>query len=374
MARVERVVTPNIEQARQGITAEIPLTAEFTYIMRKDTAYAMDPIAEKLAAQSGVDSIAARDTLRASYERFFGRLTGALLSAYGSKYEGDIEIHVFEPGGLEQGIDQIAAGRPIVTLDPLSPGEHGQYHHLQISRSYRVGGQHIIREGARPGAAHTVEETATQIAEELHGLPAVLTDDDIFSGGSTKRAYIVLQKAGVNVATIAAGIQVGEAAVLQDLPAELKPAVRYSWGKEGDIFDHADLGDPRDFLVGASGLVVEIPGADRRGGDRAKGRAPYVLPFVSSSARLGIPQEREREFSLQVLQLNLQFFQEVEAQLGHPILLNQMDPHFAILMTEYYGLPPETPMTEVIKWSVDNFDQIWNKTTVDAAEAYQDLN
>jgi len=122
-----------------------------------------------------------------------------------------------------------------------------------------------------------------------------------------------------------------------------------------DIFDKVDLGDPRDYLLGASGLVIKLPNGNFA-------RAPYILPFVSTTARAGIPQEMEKEFAMKVLQASLEFYISAGERIGKPILLKNMDPNFVVLMSEMYGFDSNTTMESVVVWSMDNLDKIADLT------------
>jgi hypothetical protein len=151
------------------------------------------------------------------------------------------------------------------------------------------------------------------------------------------------------IVKLVAGIKVGQ----PNLGIPIEAAVTYKTTDGADIFDKVDLGDPRDFLLGASGLVVQLPGGQY-------GRVPYILPFVSTSARAGIPAELEREFALQLLEVNLQFYAEAEQAIGMPICLRHVDPGFAQLMVEVFGFDSSTPMSIVVAWAAENIDEIWN--------------
>jgi len=131
----------------------------------------------------------------------------------------------------------------------------------------------------------------------------------------------------VDVKKLVAGIQVGGSSILSEMGVFVDSVVAYSTSDGTDIFDKVDLGDPRDYLLGASGLVIKLPNGNFA-------RAPYILPFVSTTARAGIPQEMEKEFAMKVLQASLEFYISAGERIGKPILLKNMDPNFVVLMSE----------------------------------------
>lgn len=104
-----------------------------------------------------------------------------------------------------------------------------------------------------------------------------------------------------------------------------------------------DVVDLRDFLFGTrdAGLVVLLP-------DGQIVRAPYVAPYVSLASRAKIPSSQEINFSIEILKLNLEFFESLPNQ----ILLSEADPSFQRLMT-HIGFGLNVPITEICRWHID---------------------
>lgn len=197
------------------------------------------------------------------------------------------------------------AGRRVISLDGCIPGSFD----LGVSRCFPLSaGSATSTMVARPGFA--------PIAAQLAAIPAgdyVLLDDDISTGETIRRVLALLP----------ARLHIQEVVIVSPMTA---PTL--------------DVGDCRDFLVGAreGGLVVALPGG-------GLARAPYVLPYVSPSARASVPLSREREFSVAVWELNAAFF----AAVSPPIRLAEADPAFVRLM-RHVGFAPGTTMLAICQW------------------------
>lgn len=339
---IEKLSVKNPELGKVAIGPE----TDFVYVMRKDGEFSMSPIANRLGEEHGIPPGEIMPILISAYEHFFLELTEAMGQAFAGK--GEVEFHVYDPDQLEEAIKQSAGSLPLISLDPLV--HEGVFEH-QVSRGYYLGGKKDFGQVNRPGS-ESLDWQSQKIAQALAANIALVCEDDVFSGGSLIASLMGLLEQNINIGGVISGIQVGKPAKLIELGIDVNPIVEYLTSDGADIFSKLDLGDPRDYIVGASGLVVKLPGG-------GFGRAPYLLPFVSPSARASIPSEKEFAFSQKMLQNNLKFFLEVTKKIGQPVLLKHMDPHFCALMTKLFDFPTDVPMTAVVEWSLKNMDSIW---------------
>ncbi len=340
-------------------TVEVGPDVDFVYIMRKDGKFAMPPVAQRIATDYRLDEQKVTQTLLGEYDTFFAKLADAFGQGFSSK--GKFELHLFDSDELDKSVREKSAGVPIVSLDPLM--NKGVFEH-RVSRGYFLGGKKDFGQVARP-VSPDLSLQALEIAAKLNGLLASVAEDDIFSGGSVIASLNELLNQGVNIHKVIPGIQVGKPEKLSAMGLKVDPVIEYKTTDGADIFDKVDLGDPRDYLLGASGLVVRLPGGEL-------GRAPYILPFVSTAARASIPADVEKEFALKTLQANLEFFDAVEDKLGSPLLLKHMDHSFLVLMHKMYGVDSNAEMSRVTAWLMDNLDGFW-KTTKKQGELQEKL-
>lgn len=333
----------------QGAKIEVGPDVDFVYIMRKDGAYTMSPIAHKMAGDYHCNEEVLSQTLLEEYDTFFAKLADICMWGYASK--GSFELHIFDPGELYSAVKRKSDGLPIVSLDPLM--KHGVYE-FGVSRGYYLGGIKDFGQVARPGYS-TLFDQSHEIENSVKGSQVSVSEDDIFSGGSVTASLHALLDSGVDIKKVIPGIQIGKPKKLSDMGLCVDPVVAYETTDGADIFNKLDLGDPRDYLLGASGLVIQLPNGEL-------GRAPYILPFVSTTARAGIPAEIEKEFSLKVLQANLEFSDAVQTKVGKPICLKHMDHSFSVYMHQMYGVDANTEMSRVTAWLMDNIDGFWETT------------
>jgi hypothetical protein len=328
---------------------EVAPQVNFVYIVRMDSEFAVNPLAQKMSTGYALDEKEAKSNLLEAYEIFFSELADAF--AEGFSHRGNFELHLYDPHELDAQVRQRAGSSPIVSLDPLV--SQGVYS-MKVSRAYYLGGKSDTGQIARPGNAG-LNVQAEQIAKWVAGEPVCVLEDDVFTGGSITASLDELTKHGITILKVIPGIQVGSPDKLTKSGIIVDPVVRYRTTDGTDVFDKVDLGDPRDYLIGASGLVVHLPNGEY-------GRAPYLLPFVSTSARSSIPPQAERAFALNVLQANIEFFREIERIAGKPLLLCHMDGHFGCMMQRLYGFDPSTSMLQIVTWAKENIDAIWEIT------------
>jgi len=343
----------------QGNKVEVGHDVDFVYIMRKDGKFAMSPIANEIAADYGMDNETVKQSLLEEYDTFFAKLADIFKWGYSSK--GNFELHLFDPDELESAIRVKSTALPIVSLDPLL--NQGVYEH-KVSRGYFLGGKKDFGQVPRPDN-ESLSTQAQGIAESLDTSPASVVEDDIFSGESVIASLNELLSHGVNIQKVIPGIQVGNPKKLSKMELSVDPVVEYNTIDGADILNKVDLGDPRDYLLGASGLVLQLP-------DGEFGRAPYILPFVSTTARASIPADIEKDFAEKVLQANLEFFQNVQTKTGAPLLLKHMDHNFTVLMHQVHGVDSNAEMVQIVVWLMKNINSFWG-TTIEQGEFQEKL-
>ena len=366
-------------------TAQVTLDRDvsFAYVIRRDGALTIPPIVERLLRDDPVLDIGrVSERLRHSYEECCRQVCQGLLTVFVSRANENtespqkrVELHIFDPHELEAGVMTRARGGFVVSMDPMVEGDLP----LQVSRLFCLGGVADLGIANRPGTplledqiaainavfarqAQNLEqkieqarasgspELAASLERRLDALRhegVKLVDDDMFTGGTVAGIIRRLKAAGVSVTEVIPQLQAGAPADLAGQGVKVTPVVKYALQDR----DQLDLGDLRDFIVGVSGLVVKLPSGGR-------GRAPYVLPWVSPTARASVPPDLERSFSIAVLNANLKFYENATQEVGTVIRLSHLDPHFAAMMCELYGFEMRSPMVDVIRWALKNVDRV----------------
>jgi hypothetical protein len=322
-------------------------SVDFTYIMRKDGPYVANQLAPTMNRRTGIERSLITSTIGYYYDAFHAELV-EILGRHFSSNGQKVDIHLYDSDSLEKLVLEKIEDRNVVNVDPLL---EGCLPSLSTSRHYALSGTKALAQGERPGSPSVQRQIQELAKNSVYG-PAVVTEDDVFSGKSMVEVIVALRQQGIKCSMVCPGIQIGAAAAFSELQILVDPVVRYSSATSRDILDQVDLGDARDFLLGASGLVVILP-------DKSLGRAPYVMPFVSPNARVGIPADQEIAFSREILVANLNFFRQVETLLGEPMVLSDVDPSFAHMCSELYGLHPNTPMTKVVTWALNEMGSLY---------------
>jgi hypothetical protein len=111
-------------------------------------------------------------------------------------------------------------------------------------------------------------------------------------------------------------------------------------------FTKYDCADVRDFLIGskAAGLVVRLPGGKIA-------RAPYILPYVYPSSRVGLPAKVDESFSLAIWELNLKFFNS----LNNSLLVKDSTLEFQEL-AYHLGFDPSDTLSNLCAWHLNKFN------------------
>jgi hypothetical protein len=326
-----------------------PLHPEsFVYVLRDDTDYIARGLCQRLAV-SPKDQLAEREVKRA-YETFLGGLFDAFLTA--AKPRGPMELHVYPAQAVEaQRIKFRVPGSRVVSLDPLC--EQPDAIHLGLSRWYYPGGRNLAGEGFRPGFASVPEQFA-RIRAVVGAEPVTLIEDDMYTGETLATTVADLLSAGINVRQVAVGVQICQNAPTVD-GVETAAAVRYELDRDRPLEAQIDLGDPRDYLIGLSGLVILL--ADN-GEDPVLGRAPYILPFVKPSDRASFPAESDWQLSITALQLSQRFYGQLMNSLGKEICIAHCDPEFATFVAHELGTGRDETMVGFIGYVLEHANQI----------------
>lgn len=311
---------------------------DFLYIMRRDAAHVAQTLLHAMPQGAAIDA----------YNSFTDQLGGLLANAFAG--HGTVVLHFYDPHFLETAQKQKLTGH-VISLDPLVKGDG--IHPFGVSRHYYPGGVVEKNVGPRPG----FQPLAIQIAA-LHGAQQLtVLEDDVFSGSSIKGLSAQMAQAGAHMHQVVPGIQVGDPAALDEANINCTPIIKYVSGGERPLDGRIDLGDPRDFLLGADGLVVDY-------GAGHIGRAPYILPFVSPAARLGIPKSDEVAFSQAVLELNIAFYTALQRDHGHTVTLADCDATFQQTMQQYgIGDGPHTSLLDIAQHCLHNLHSLQDHTT-----------
>lgn len=336
MANKELQPVPTLEN--NHATIEVPSAVDFVYIMREDTDFVVHQLATATERDYGIGFAMGKEVIQEAYEDFIKSLAEHLGNAFGPK--GETEVHLYEAGQLEEAIRQKAGILPIVSLDPLLEKDVFSF---RVSRGFYRGGTEDFGQVNRPGSTPLADQ-AGKLAQVLGDCPVCVAEDDIFSGGSVISALEHLQNAGIKIAKLIPGFQIGKPTKIEAMGIFVDPVITYKTTDGVDIFSKVDLGDPRDYLMGASGLVIKLS-------DGSFGRAPYLLPFVSTSARASVPEENEQSVAHHIWQANGIFFHTLEELFGKPMVLAHMDPYFQSYMIVEHDFDANIGMKELIQWA-----------------------
>lgn len=333
-------------------TLEVNGEHEFVFVARKDDALVIQDLAPRIARNYGLSENRVRNVIATAYSQFSELALMEIARSFrdpldqepGVTPSGKVEVHVFDAAPLERGVIVRSGSMPVISLDPLV---REGVHELAVSRLFHIGGMNAVGLTHRPGSAPLAEQCA-RLRERLGGQAALITDDDLYTGGTLKEVMRLLD---VPVAGAIPQIQTGDPAVIESLGLKVNPVVTYEV-KNRDSFD---IGDVRDFLFGASGLVIQLPSGEQ-------GRVPYVQPFISPAARASVHRDVARDFSANILQLNDVFFSTLERELGVRLSVCDLDPSLAGPLRELYDIPPDARVRGVISWAMRNMDTIWENT------------
>lgn len=316
---------------------------DFIYIMRKDAASVCGPLAEKISSEYQIPKGQIEEVISPIYDSFVEGLVNALGKHF--QHKGTTEIHLFDADEIETKRLACIGQRFAISLDPIIANQHVPK--VGVSRGYLPGGKIEIGMIARPGYPDLPLQI-NELKAKLSPNEAIdVFEDDIFTGGSLTKIVDMFHSEGIQVARIIPGIQVGTAQALLDRGIDIEPVVKYILKEDQDI----DLGDPRDFLIGADGLVILLDGKEY-------GRLPYLAPFVSPHARLSIPADQEEAFSIEVLELNLKFYKSIEEYLSLPIKLKHMNAFSTDALQTFVPCDDNSNMIDIINYILSNYREL----------------
>ncbi|ORT58458.1 hypothetical protein [Streptomyces sp. CB03238] len=297
---------------------DVPAAGAFVLIMRDDTAYCVEQLCRRLSGRSAVPPGELSAALTESYRAFQDDLRGAFRdTAYGPR---GIAFHVVDGHQLERSVRRWVGGGPVISLDPLVERAARP---LRVSRGFLLGGRKALGLVPRPDTDPIGRQITTLLKNPPeHGY--TLVEDDVSTGGTLAGVIRLLQEAGVRVRRAIPGIRLAGTAPTGTAPTGIlgvavDPVLQYRAVGAAGAERVMELTDPRNFLLGASGLVVRLP-------DRTWGRAPYWLPFVSTTARVGVAAAYEKEFAFGMLEANRRFFVRAGQVLGRTVRVADLPP------------------------------------------------
>ncbi|MFA5184062.1 MAG: hypothetical protein WC456_00885 [Patescibacteria group bacterium] len=197
---------------------------------------------------------------------------------------------------------------PIVSLDRVYlPSLCAAYHPLELTRAVGQANQDL---GLRPraGAPNLIQQLASL---SVSGQTEVaLVDDVIFSGDLLFKVITVLERRGIRVGGIYAGVGIAEG--LEKI-ARLNVPVSCAF-----VYDQVvDEVCERDFYPGVPLAGRLLVGSNNVG-------IPYILPDGQPGRWASIPEERQSSFSKFCWQQTSDLFSAIEECSGWPVLIRDL--------------------------------------------------
>ncbi|MFI2609389.1 hypothetical protein [Kitasatospora sp. NPDC018619] len=354
-----QVVRP--DPAAAGPTyLDAPAAGASLVVMRDDTAYCVRSLSRTPAGRGTVPPGGCGPALAEAYRAFQRDLRNALRTVLPPR--GGLRFHLVDAHRLELAVRRRATGGgPLLCLDPLL--ERAVWP-LRVSRGFLLGGRRQVGLVPRPGAAPIGEQIAS-LPGDPTGRGYTLVEDDIATGGTVAEVVRLLRDAGRPVRQVVPGIRLGGSAPSEVLGARIDPVLQYRTAGTGPDAPAPELVDPRNFLFGLSGLVVRLP-------DGTWGRAPYWLPFVRTSARLGSPAGADREFAVLLLAANLRFFARVDRLVRRPHRVADLQADVRRLLLSLEVAEPAEPVRSVLRKLTAGLDG-WSGLIADVEERGTDV-
>lgn len=327
----------------QGNIIEPQNSTQFVYVMRSDLDAVCTPLAEKLHHDYKLPHNFLKEVLERHYQDFVFNLSEILGRNFATY--GETEIHLFDSNKIEKFQRNAKRDGHVISLDPLITGNN--ILSLGLSRCYLPGGTEEIGLTNRPGTPSLSEQIS-----KIRGIIGTNTqvdiiEDDIYTGGSLMRIIDMLSAENIIVGRIIPGIQIGKPAKIINRGIKITPAIQYVMSEGQGI----DLGDPRDFMLGADGLVTYFS-------KRILGRLPYIAPFVDPHARLSINKNKTAQFSQEVIKLNLDFYEGLEAEFGVAIKISHMKQNSANALTHLMPQMSDARMVDIAHYIEDNSETL----------------
>lgn len=326
------------------IYIDVPVSGTFVMIMRDDTAHLVTELGDRLAQWSAMPPCGLAPALAESYYRFQRDTRNAFRCVI--RRPSGLVFHVVDAHRLELAVRGRVGSGLLISLDPLIERATRPF---RVSRGFLLGGRTEVGLVPRPGA-DPIGRQITSMLGYTAGKACTLIEDDLCTGRTIARVIRPLRAAGIQIAHVVPGIRLDSAAQPSILGAAIEPVLQYrtvpgTWGESA-----MELTDPRNYLLGLSGLVVRLP-------DGSWGRAPYWLPFVATSARVGIPVGAEKKFAFLMLEANLRFFTRAERLVRRTILVADLHPSVRKLIVSLAIAEPLEPVRSVLEILVTGMDR-----------------
>jgi len=284
-------------------------TSQQVYCVRDDLAWAIQPWLEKL-------SDAECQRVESLQQEFIKSLQNLIQQIVGM---GCILIDVEVQ---QKNVQKLMIEGTIITNDLLTDG----HYRLHVTRQFEFADGQIFPTKliARTGFA--------ALSSQFKNIPSgtyTLVDDDIASRITINSITKMLPKR----------IRIKRSISLLDKYIQLQLP------KNTEMYDVVDA---RDFLLGSKqgGLVVNLL-------DGRLGRAIYAQPYVSLVARAKIHPNKEREFSINVWQLNLEFFRKFPKVLR----LKDCDAACQNLLIKNASFSRTTSLEQISQWHLAQLQQ-----------------
>jgi hypothetical protein len=337
------VVRPD-PAADAPIRVDVPAAGAFALVMRDDTSACVRELDRRLTRWSAVSPGGLEPALAESYRSFQRDTRNALRGV--ARRPGGLVFHLVDARRLELAVRRRAGTGPLISLDPLV--ERAVYP-LRVSRGFLLGGRAPVGLVPRPGAASIARQLAA-MPGDTDAAGCTLIEDDVATGGTVAGVIRLLQDAGKRVRRVVPGIRLDESAQTGILGAAVDPVLQYrtvgaAWGERA-----VGLADPRNFLLGLSGLVVRLP-------DGTWGRAPYWLPFVRTSARVAIPADCDKEFAFRMVEANLRFFVRAERLARRTVRVADLHPAVRQVLVSLDMAQPLEPVCSVLQRLMTGMDR-----------------
>jgi hypothetical protein len=323
---------------------EVAGTGPFIISMRDDTSYCVKELARTLGRgrSSGAQvPQEVSDVISENYRLFQADIRKALSKTI--RHPGGITFHVLDAQLLEQGVRHRAGTGLLLSLDPLIEEAD---HHLRASRGFLLGGVKHVGLVPSPGAQSFHRQMAALSGDTEY----TLIEDDIFTGGTIKEVLRMLQRLEVRIGRVVTGIRLSDGADDPIPGVVVDPVLQYRILGSSEKTHPLQIADPRNFLLGLSGLVVRLP-------DGSWTRAPYWLPFVRASARIGISAECEEEFALLAMQANLDFYSGIQTSLGRIVRISDFPSPVRDLLPTLGFAHMSTPVCIALQQMMTHLDQ-----------------
>lgn len=125
--------------------------------------------------------------------------------------------------------------------------------------------------------------------------------------------------------------------ILNILPKNINIIGTYLLMQHKNIFDVVDF---RDFILGInnSGLMVRLS-------NDLIARVPYIYPFINLNTRASIPLEKQKKFTLKIIDLNAEFYNNINSN----IKINELDNNLKELVS-FLGFSNDITIIEFLNW------------------------